>query len=290
MAKRNALGRGLGALMTDADEVQNPAAAIDEVNVNEIEANPWQPRTTFDEEALNELSKSIKEVGIIQPLTLRKIGNKKYQIIAGERRFRASKLAGLSKVPAFIRESDDKNMLELALVENIQREDLDAIEVALSYQRLLDECNLTQESLSERVGKKRSTISNYLRLLKLPAIIQKAIREHEISMGHARAIINVKDPETQVMLYKQIVNYDFSVRKIEEIVRKLNSDKPKTEKKSPAPKFPQAYETLKNHLSNHFNTNVDFKINNKGKGKIVIPFGSTTDLERIVGILDKLNN
>lgn len=290
MAKRNALGRGLGALMTDADEVQNPAAAIDEVNVNEIEANPWQPRTTFDEEALNELSKSIKEVGIIQPLTLRKIGNKKYQIIAGERRFRASKLAGLSKVPAFIRESDDKNMLELALVENIQREDLDAIEVALSYQRLLDECNLTQESLSERVGKKRSTISNYLRLLKLPAIIQKAIREHEISMGHARAIINVKDPETQVMLYKQIVNYDFSVRKIEEIVRKLNSDEPKTEKKSPAPKFPQAYETLKNHLSNHFNTNVDFKINNKGKGKIVIPFGSTTDLERIVGILDKLNN
>lgn len=290
MAKRNALGRGLGALMTDADEVQNPAAAIDEVNVNEIEANPWQPRTTFDEEALNELSKSIKEVGIIQPLTLRKIGDKKYQIIAGERRFRASKLAGLSKVPAFIRESDDKNMLELALVENIQREDLDAIEVALSYQRLLDECNLTQESLSERVGKKRSTISNYLRLLKLPAIIQKAIREHEISMGHARAIINVKDPETQVMLYKQIVNYDFSVRKIEEIVRKLNSDEPKTEKKSPAPKFPQAYETLKNHLSNHFNTNVDFKINNKGKGKIVIPFGSTTDLERIVGILDKLNN
>ncbi len=291
MAKRNALGRGLGALMTDADEVQNPAAAIDEVNINNIVANPWQPRTTFDEEALSELSRSIKEVGIIQPLTLRKTGENKFQIIAGERRFRASKMAGLKTIPAFIRESDDKNMLELALVENIQREDLDAIEVALSYQRLLDECNLTQETLSDRVGKKRSTISNYLRLLKLPAVIQKAIRDHEISMGHARAIINVKDPETQVMLYKQIINYDFSVRKIEEIVRKLNSEESKDEKpkRKPATKFPKEYEQLQSHLSNHFKTDVDFKINNKGKGKIVIPFGSTNDLERIIGILDKLN-
>ncbi|MCF8361475.1 MAG: ParB/RepB/Spo0J family partition protein [Prolixibacteraceae bacterium] len=291
MAKRNALGRGLGALMTDADEVQNPAAAIDEINVRDIEANPWQPRTTFDEEAMAELSRSIKEVGIIQPLTLRKTGENKYQIIAGERRFRASKMAGLKTIPAFIRESDDKNMLELALVENIQREDLDAIEVALSYQRLLDECNLTQETLSDRVGKKRSTISNYLRLLRLPAIIQKAIRDHEISMGHARAIINVKDPETQVMLYKQIINYDFSVRKIEEIVRKLNSEESKDDKpnRKPATKFPKEYEQLQSHLSKHFDTDVDFKINNKGKGKIVIPFGSTNDLERIIGILDKLN-
>jgi ParB family chromosome partitioning protein len=291
MAKRNALGRGLGALMTDANEVQNPAAAIDEVNINNIVANPWQPRTTFDEEAMAELSRSIKEVGIIQPLTLRKTGENQYQIIAGERRFRASKMAGLKTIPAFIRESDDKNMLELALVENIQREDLDAIEVALSYQRLLDECNLTQETLSDRVGKKRSTISNYLRLLRLPAVIQKAIRDHEISMGHARAIINVKDPETQVMLYKQIINYDFSVRKIEEIVRKLNSEESKDEKpkRKPATKFPKEYEQLQSHLSKHFNTNVDFKINNKGKGKIVIPFGSTNDLERIIGVLDKLN-
>ncbi len=291
MAKRNALGRGLGALMTDADEVQNPAAAIDEINVRDIEANPWQPRTTFDEEAMAELSRSIKEVGIIQPLTLRKTGENKYQIIAGERRFRASKMAGLKTIPAFIRESDDKNMLELALVENIQREDLDAIEVALSYQRLLDECNLTQETLSDRVGKKRSTISNYLRLLRLPAVIQKAIRDHEISMGHARAIINVKDPETQVMLYKQIINYDFSVRKIEEIVRKLNSEESKDDKpnRKPATKFPKEYEQLQSHLSKHFDTDVDFKINNKGKGKIVIPFGSTNDLERIIGILDKLN-
>lgn len=292
MAKRNALGRGLGALINDADEVQNPAAAIDEIKISEIEANPWQPRTTFDQDALNELARSIKEVGIIQPLTLRKTGENKYQIIAGERRFRASKLAGKDKVPAYIRESDDNNMLELALVENIQREDLDAIEVALSYQRLIDECQLTQEILSDRVGKKRSTISNYLRLLKLPAIIQKAIRDREISMGHARAIINVKDPDTQIMLYKQVVSYDFSVRKIEEIVRKLNDEEQEEKKpeKKPVPKYPREFEELKKHLSKHFDSNVDFKINNKGKGRIVIPFNSANDLERIIGVLDKLNS
>lgn len=291
MAKRNTLGRGLGALIDDANEITNPKAAIDEIDITLIEANPWQPRTTFDEEALTELSNSIKEVGIIQPLTLRKIGENKYQIIAGERRFRASKKAGLKKIPAYIRESDDNTMLELALVENIQRENLDAIEVALSYQRLIDECQLTQETLSDRVGKKRSTISNYLRLLKLPAIIQKAIRERDISMGHARAIINVKDSDTQIMIYKQIVAYDFSVRKTEEIVRKLNSEEMvKSKPKKTIKKFPEEYEQLKNHLSQHFSTNIDFKINNKGKGQIVIPFGSNKDLERIIGILDKLNS
>jgi len=290
MAKRNALGRGLGALIDNANEVTNPQAAIDEIDIRLIVANPWQPRTTFDEEALTDLSNSIKEVGIIQPLTLRKVAEDQYQIIAGERRFRASKKAGLKKVPAYIRESDDNNMLELALVENIQREDLDSIEVALSYQRLIDECELTQETLSERVGKKRSTISNYLRLLKLPAVIQKAIRERELSMGHARAIINVKDADTQIMIYKQIVAYDFSVRKTEEIVRKLNAENNDTKAKKPTKKFPKEYEQLKDHLSKHFNTNVDFKINNKGKGQIVIPFGSGKDLERIIGILDKLNS
>ena len=291
MAKRNALGRGLGALISEANEINNPASSIDEINISDIEANPWQPRTTFDKDALEELSKSIKEVGIIQPLTLRKIADNKYQIIAGERRFRASKLAGLNKIPAFIRESDDKNMLELALVENIQREDLDAIGIALSYQRLIEECNFSQETLSERVGKKRSTISNYIRLLKLPAVIQKAIREKEISMGHARAIISVQDPETQVMLYKQIITYDFSVRKIEEIVRKLNNETlEEKEAKKPAAKYPEVYQNLEEHLSKHFSTNVDFKINNKGKGRIVIPFDSNTDLERIIGVLDKLNN
>ncbi|HNZ71768.1 MAG TPA: ParB/RepB/Spo0J family partition protein, partial [Prolixibacteraceae bacterium] len=201
MAKKNVLGRGLDALIEGADSVNQEhvaATSIDEIQISKIEANPWQPRTTFDEEALQDLANSIKEVGIIQPLTLRKVSENKYQIIAGERRFRASKLAGLEKVPAFIRESDDDRMLELALIENIQREDLDAIEISLSYQRLLDECQITQEELSERVGKKRSTVANYLRLLKLPAVIQKAIRDREISMGHARAIINVEDPETQI--------------------------------------------------------------------------------------------
>lgn len=293
MVKRNSLGRGLGALIDDANSVyQSSGTSTDEIEIRLIEANPWQPRTTFDEESLQDLAQSIKEVGIIQPLTLRRISDNKYQIIAGERRFRASKLAGLTKVPAFIRESDDANMLELALIENIQREDLDAIEVAVSYQRLIDECQLTQETLSDRVGKKRSTVSNYLRLLKLPALIQKAIREHEISMGHARAIINVNDAETQIMLYKQIVKYEFSVRKIEEIVRKINSEEESKEVKSTvkAPQFPKEYDELKKHLSTHFSSNVDFKIDNKGKGKIVIPFNSAKDLERIIGVLDKLNN
>jgi len=293
MAKRNALGRGLGALIDDAGSVnQVQATSIDEIELQMIEANPWQPRTTFDQESLNDLAQSIKEVGIIQPLTLRRVSDNKYQIIAGERRFRASKLAGLTKVPAYIRESDDNRMLELALIENIQREDLDAIEVALSYQRLIDECQFTQEVLSERVGKKRSTVSNYLRLLKLPAVVQKAIREHEITMGHARAIISVDDPETQIMLYRQIAKYDFSVRKIEEIVRKLSLEEGQDMEKSASkePKFPSEYEELKKHLSKHFSTNIDFKINNKGVGKIVIPFNSDKDLERIIGVLDKLNN
>jgi ParB family chromosome partitioning protein len=293
MAKRNALGRGLGALIDDANDIKTVTSS-DEVAISQIEANPWQPRTTFDKESLDELAKSISEVGIIQPVTLRKTGEDKYQIITGERRFRAAKLAGLKKIPAFIRESEDANMLELALVENIQREDLDSIEIALSYQRLIEECQLTQDSLSKRVGKKRSTISNYLRLLKLPAVIQKAIREQEISMGHARAIINIDDPETQVMLYRQIVKYDFSVRKIEEIVRKMNAESNENEagikEKTQTSPLQKEYDELKKHLSNHFSTNVDFKINNKGKGKIVIPFNSDKDLERIIGVLDKLNS
>lgn len=296
MAKKNVLGRGLDALIEGADSVNQERVAvtsIDEIEISKIEANPWQPRTTFDEEALQDLAHSIKEVGIIQPLTLRKVSDHKYQIIAGERRFRASKLAGLEKVPAFIRESDDDRMLELALIENIQREDLDAIEISLSYQRLLDECQITQEELSERVGKKRSTVANYLRLLKLPAVIQKAIRDREISMGHARAIINIEDSETQIMLYKQIVKYDFSVRKIEEIVRKINSEESQEKeqkKESKKTSFSTEYEELKKHLTKHFSTNIDFKINNKGAGKIVIPFNSDKDLERIIGVLDKLNN
>jgi ParB family chromosome partitioning protein len=291
MQKRNALGRGLGALIDDSDVVREQVPVSNEILISEIEANPFQPRVHFDEEALNELAASIKEVGIIQPITLRKIGEKKYQIIAGERRFRASKIAGLTKVPAFVREAGDEAMLELALVENIQREDLDAIEVALSYQRLMEECKLTQESLSDRVGKKRSTISNYLRLLKLPAVIQKAIREQEITMGHARALININDSETQVMVYRQVVKYDFSVRKTEDIVRKLSA----TEEETPPvtaenPSMTDQFSDLKKHLGKYFNSNIGLKINDRYKGKIEIPFKDSKDLERIIGIFDRLDS
>lgn len=291
MQKRNALGRGLGALIDDSNVIRSQNPDSNEIPVSEIEANPYQPRVHFDEEALNELAASIREVGIIQPITLRKIGDKRYQIIAGERRFRASKLAGLTKVPAFVREAGDEAMLELALIENIQREDLDAIEVALSYQRLMEECKLTQESLSDRVGKKRSTISNYLRLLRLPAVIQKAIREQEITMGHARALINITDSETQVMVYRQVVKYDFSVRKTEDIVRKLGNteEEPSKESRKDSTMMDQ-FEDLKKHLGKYFNSNIGLKINEQYKGKIEIPFKDSKDLERIIGIFDKINS
>ncbi|MFT3740854.1 MAG: ParB/RepB/Spo0J family partition protein [Breznakibacter sp.] len=296
-AKKNVLGRGLGALIENADELQKakPSASINEVEISTIEANPFQPRTRFDEEKLAELAQSIREIGIIQPLTLRKLGENKYQIIAGERRFRAAKIAGLDKVPAYVRTADDDTMLEMALVENIQREDLDPIEVAISYQRLIEECNLTQESLSERVGKKRSTISNYLRLLKLPAEIQLGLREKQISMGHARAIINIEDPATQLMIYEQILEYDFSVRKVEEVVRELTSEPAEKPVEEEAPKkektvMPEEYKKLKQQLSNFFKTNIQFSRGDDGKGKIVIPFRSDDELEKIIAVLDKANS
>ncbi len=288
MIKRSALGRGLGALIEEND-IRSTNPVSNEISINEIEANPFQPRIHFDEDALNDLSTSIKELGIIQPITLRKLDNGKYQIIAGERRFRAAKIAGLTTIPAFVREAGDETMLEMALVENIQREDLDSIEIALSYQRLIDECKLTQETLSEKVGKKRSTISNYLRLLRLPAVVQKAIREQEITMGHARALINIQEPETQIMVYRQVVKYDFSVRKTEEIVRKISSDDGEGIPVKKSTPFPDEYRDLKNHLAKHFNTGVVLKINDLGKGKIEIPFSDPKDLERIIGIFDKLN-
>lgn len=290
MAKRNVLGRGLGALIDDADRIMEQSSSINEIEVSMIVANPFQPRTKFDEEALKELSASIKEIGIIQPITLRKVDEGKYQIIAGERRFRAAKMAGLKTIPAYVRVAEDEGMLEMALVENIQREDLDAIEIALSYQRLIEECKLTQESLSERVGKKRSTVTNYLRLLKLPAIIQKGIVDKVITMGHARALINVNDPESQIMIFEQILKYDFSVRKVEEFVRNLgNEEKIEPQEIQPKTKFPSEYEDLKSHLAKYFKTNIDFSMNNNGKGKIVIPFKSSEELERILAILDKLD-
>lgn len=284
MVKRNALGRGLGALIDDAEKVQK-GAGISEVELSKIEANPFQPRSKFDEEALKELSSSIKEIGLIQPITLRKVAEDKYQIIAGERRFRASQLAGLETIPAYVRKAKDDGMLEMALVENIQREDLDSIEIALSYQRLIDELEYTQEELSSRVGKKRSTIANYLRLLKLPAIVQKGLIDKEISMGHARAIINIDDPDTQIAIYEQIVKHAYSVRKVEELVRNLSSEEdPKSTKKSP--KFPKAFAGVKKQLDQVFNTRIDFSMNEKGKGKITIPFKSEKDLERIVKIIE----
>jgi ParB family transcriptional regulator, chromosome partitioning protein len=289
MAKKNALGRGLGALIEQEEKVEK-VGSINEIEIEKIEANPYQPRTQFDEESLNELAESIKQLGIIQPVTVRPVDDNKYQLITGERRFRACKLAGLEKIPAYIRPADNQGMLEMALVENIQREDLDAIEVALSYQQLIEECKITQENLSERVGKKRSTITNYLRLLRLPAEIQLGIRNRKVSMGHARTLISVDDPETQLMIYQQILKYDFSVRKTEEIVRELAEKQEETEKeKKPAYTQPEEYSKLEDHLARHFDTKVQFKKGASGKGKIIIPFKNDDDLERIIAIIDKIN-
>ncbi len=289
MAKKTGLGKGLGALIEDNSTQENTSSLTKEIELSKIETNPFQPRKNFDEDALKELAESIKLLGIIQPITLRKVeGKDKYQLISGERRYRASKLAGLETIPAYVRTADDQGMMEMALVENIQREDLDAIEVALSFQQLITECKLTQEILSERVGKKRSTVTNYLRLLKLPPEIQLGIKTRSISMGHAKAIINIDDSETQLMVFEQILKYNFSVRKTEEVVRELNEGGKQEKAKKKKAKAPKEYKALETHLSNHFNTKVDFKINDNGKGKIVIDFKSTEDLERIIEIIDKL--
>lgn len=294
MAKKSALGRGLGALIDDRDDFQTRPSRQEhelsnEIEISKIEVNPFQPRTKFDEEALNELAKSIKEIGIVQPITVRKLNSNSYQLIAGERRLRASKIAGLIKVPAYVRLAEDDKMLEMALVENIQREDLDSVEIAISYQRLIDECDLTQESLSDRVGKKRSTISNYLRLLKLPAEIQKGIREKQILMGHARALVNVDNREYQLSIFKMAISDDLSVRKIEELVRDANNGAPVKEKVKPV-RLAEEYESLKQHLSKHFDSKIDLKRNVKGKGQIIIPFKSDDDLERILGVLDQMKS
>ncbi|MEA1878921.1 MAG: ParB/RepB/Spo0J family partition protein [Bacteroidota bacterium] len=286
VAKKNVLGRGLGALIEDANI--KPSASINEIKIDDIETNPFQPREKFDDEALAELAQSIKELGIIQPITLRQTKENRYQLITGERRLRASKIAGLKTIPAYVRIADDQAMLEMALVENIQREDLDAIEVAISFQRLVDECKLTQENLSDRVGKKRSTVSNYLRLLKLPAVIQLGIRNQELSMGHARALINIEDESRQLAIYQKVVVGGLSVRQTEELVR---GEKPeKTPRKTGKTVTSPEYKKLKEQLSRFFSSPVDFKRNQYGKGSIVIPFDSDEDLERIIGFLDRLND
>jgi ParB family chromosome partitioning protein len=292
MARKNALGRGLGALI-DAEEerdlVHDKLSKGIEVPIDHISTNPFQPRTKFDDETLEELAESIRQIGVIQPITVRETHDGNYQLITGERRLRAAKMAGISRIPAYVRGAKDNDLLEMALVENIQREDLDAIEIALSFQRLIDECDLTQEDLSQRVGKKRATVSNYIRLLKLPAEIQLGIREKKISMGHARAIVNIEDPREQLDLFYRITMNDLSVRKVEQLVRKLTEKKEESEISDGQEKpLPHTYEELKNHLSEFFSTGVEFKRNNKGAGKIVIPFISDDDLERIIAIFDSL--
>lgn len=290
-AKKNALGRGLGALIDseeDREKIVKAAAGISEIPVDQIETNPFQPRAGIDEDSLADLASSVAKLGIIQPITVRELDENKYQIITGERRWRAAKLAGLSTIPAYVRKADDQGMLEMALVENIQREDLNAIEVAISYQRLIEECKLTQEMLSERVGKNRATISNYLRLLKLPAEIQLGLRENRLSMGHARALITVEDPEILMKIYNKIIHEDLSVRKTEALVKKLTESKPVDQ--DAEEEVPAAYQDLQEHLSRFFEIPVEFKRNNKGNGKIVLHFRNDEELEKIIAILDRLNH
>jgi len=290
MTKKSVLGRGLGALIEGAEEqrdrelIHSPSI-INEIPLHRISTNPFQPRTSFDEEALNELVMSVEEHGIIQPITVRRTEGNSYQLITGERRLKAAQKAGLKRIPAYVREAGDDRMLELALVENIQREDLDAIEVAISYQRLIEEFNLTQEALGDRVGKKRATIANYLRLLNLPAEIQTAIREKKITMGHARALAGIEDKNFQLELFRKILKHDLSVRKVENLIQKVRNGA--QGQPGPGGQVRSDYETLREHLSYYFGANVEFKRSNKGSGHIVIPFKSDEDLQRIVSILDK---
>lgn len=286
--KYPSLGRGLDALISTDTVKTEGSSSISEIPISKIKANPNQPRREFDAEALQELADSIKEIGIIQPITLRKMEDGTYQIIAGERRFRASQLAGLTAVPAYIRTADDENVMEMALIENIQREDLNAMEIALAYQNLLEEYNLTQERLSERVGKKRTTIANYLRLLKLPAQVQMALKNRELDMGHARALLALDNPVDQINLFQDIQANGYSVRKVEEIVKEVKTSKASAPAKKGGKGLPTEFEPLKKHLSSFFQTEVQLTCNAKGKGKIAISFSNEEELERIIGMLDKL--
>ena len=279
--KKFALGRGLDALISNEEVKTSGSSSINEIELDKISVNPNQPRREFDPIALQELADSIAEIGIIQPITLRKLNEDSYQIIAGERRYRASILAGLKTIPAYIRTADDENVMEMALIENIQREDLNSLEI-----------ELTQERLSERIGKKRTTIANYLRLLKLPAPIQVALKNKEIDMGHARALLTLEDPKNQIRIFNETVAQGYSVRKVEEIVKALaNGESIKSGGKTISAKGTQLseeYSMLQNHLCNFFGTKVQLSCTNKGKGKISIPFNSDADLERIMEILDSL--
>ena len=293
MSKQNkaVLGRGLDALITMEEVSTSGSSSINEIELFKIETNREQPRTIFDQEALEELAASIKSLGVVQPVTLREIGQERYQIISGERRYRAAILAGLTTIPAYIRKASDENVMEMALIENIQREDLNSIEIALAFQNLIETHGLTQERLSERIGKKRATVANFLRLLKLPAEIQMGVKDKKIDMGHAKALLSLDDPSTQLMVYEQITEYGFSVRKTEEIVRDLNEESTPEEKpvkKAKPASLASDYAVLKTHLSHFFETKVAFTCNDKGQGKITIPFSSEQELERIVQVFDSL--
>ena len=295
--KRNALGKGLSALLenanTDITSNQRLAAepgavvgAVSNIPVSQIEANPFQPRTHFEEQALQELADSIKQHGIIQPVTVRKMGYDRFQLISGERRFRASQLAGLETIPAYVRIANDQSMLEMALVENIQRENLDAIEIAISYKRLIDECSLTQEQLSEKVSKQRSTVTNYLRLLKLPPVVQLGIREKKISMGHARALINVEKQNDMEELYHRIMEEDLSVREVEELARDVKKIEPRIKHKNLTGDLDEKFRDKVKSLSKQYNSKIELKSNTQGQGKLIIPLSNEEDLERLLDALD----
>lgn len=287
--KRNALGRGLDALIDMGEIETSGTSSISEIELSRIQPNPDQPRREFDDESLEELAVSIREIGIVQPISLRQQPNGTYQIIAGERRYRAARIAGLSTIPAYIRTVEDEAAMEMALIENIQREDLNAIEIALSFKKLIEQYNLTQEQLSERVGKKRTTVANYLRLLRLPAEVQIGLRDKTIDMGHARALLSVENATVQIELYKAIVAEGLSVRKVEELARTMAQAPAKAAAKVARNSAQRKeYNLLRNHLSDFFGTKVQFSCDDKGKGKISIPFKDEEELERIVGLLDKL--
>ncbi|MDL2208079.1 ParB/RepB/Spo0J family partition protein [Parabacteroides sp. OttesenSCG-928-O15] len=287
--KRSALGRGLDALITMDDLKTGGSSSISEIELSNIQPNPNQPRSVFEEEALEELATSIRSLGVIQPITLKETSSGKYMIISGERRYRASLLAGLERIPAYTKTAEDENVMEMALIENIQREDLNSIEIALAYQKLIDLYGLTQERLSERVGKKRATIANYLRLLKLPAEVQMGLKDRKIDMGHARALIPVEDPKIQLALYERVLSEGLSVRNVEELVRGNGDKQPeKAIEKKAKTKLPEEYTLLQDHLSRFFKSKVQLSYNKQGKGKITIPFASEEELEKLIGLLDKM--
>lgn len=293
--KYAALGRGLDALISTQEEVETSgSSSISEIALSQIEANPNQPRREFDEKALEELADSIRNFGIIQPITLRQLSEDRYQIIAGERRWRASQMAGIQRIPAYIRTADDENMMQMALVENIQREELNPIEVALAYQHLIERYNLKQEELSEKIGKNRATIANTLRLLKLPAQVQMAIKNRQIDKGHARALLSLADPAMQVKFFKEVLEKGYSVRQIEEMVAQIKAGEAvKSGKRTLQDKkvlLPEEFKVLKTKLSDFFKTKVQMTCSQQGKGKISIPFENEEELTRIIELFDKMRS